>query len=235
MCGRTTLTKSAADIARWLNGEVSAWQPRFNLCPGQDLLAVRLDRHGATETVAMRWGLIPSWVTNPAIANQCINARAETIDSKPAFRDAYLRGQRCLIVVDGWYEWTTLPSRRRQPYAIRMPDRALFAFAGLWDTWRSPLSGEAMTTCTIVTTVTGRQTAHLHHRVPVVLAPADYSKWLDPKTPPTDLRALLTPYAGGLDVFAVSMILNDGTTDEPRCLDPVTDEAEPSLWGSQAP
>ncbi len=230
MCGRTTLTKSAAEIARWLNGEVPAWQARFNLCPGQDLLVVRRDPQGATEAIRMRWGLIPSWATDPTIANQCINARAETIDTKPAFREAFLRGQRCLIVVDGWYEWTTLPSRRRQPYAIRMPDRSVFAFAGLWDTWRSPASGEVVTTCTIVTTATNRQTAHLHHRMPVVLAPPEYSKWLDPGTRPADLRALLTPYRDGLDIFPVSMALNTGTIDEPQCLDPVTDEAEPSLW-----
>jgi putative SOS response-associated peptidase YedK len=178
----------------------------------------------------MRWGLIPSWATDPRIANQCINARAETIDTKPAFREPYLRGQRGLIVVDGWYEWMTLPSRRRQPFAIRLPDASPFAFAGLWDTWRSPESGEAVTTCTIVTTVTGVATAHLHHRMPVVLGRGDYRKWLEPGTAPADLRAMLVPYAGALDIFPVSTALNAGTTDEPGCLERVTDEAEPSLW-----
>ena len=229
MCGRTTLTASPADIARWLGFSTADWQPRYNLCPGQELLVVRLNPDAVPETVTMRWGLIPAWATDAAIGNQCINARAETVATKPAFRDAF-RSRRCLIVVNGWYEWTTLPSRRKQPHAIRMPDGAPFAVAGLWERWRPPPNRETLDTCTIVTTRTCKATAHLHHRMPIVLAPNRFAAWLDPRTPVSELTGMLQPYDGPLDVYPVPALVNTGAVDGPRCLERVTDEGEPTLW-----
>jgi putative SOS response-associated peptidase YedK len=217
MCGRTTLIASAELVARWLGLEVGGWMPRYNLCPGEDLLVVRLGATGEAEAVPMRWGLIPYWAKDPKIAWQCINARAETVATKPAFREAFQR-RRCLIVVDGWYEWETLPGRRKQPFAIRMPDGSPFAFAGLWERWRPP-EGEPLTTCTIVTTEANATTEHLHHRMPVVLSPSDFPGWLDRKTPAAGIEAMLTPYEGALDVFPVSTAVNSGRVDDERCLD----------------
>ena len=148
---------------------------------------------------------------------------------RPAFREAF-EIRRCLIVVDGWYEWLTAPSRRRQPYAVRMPDGAPFAFAGLWERWYAAQSDEPLLTCTIVTTITCKATAHLHHRMPVVLSPEHFAAWLDPGTPVTRVQAMLRPYDGPLDIFPVSTMMNAGKVDEARCLDRVTDEAEPTLW-----
>jgi putative SOS response-associated peptidase YedK len=219
MCGRTTLIVSAQLVARWLGLEVGAWRPRYNLCPGEDLLVVRLGTTGQPEVLPMRWGLIPYWAKDPKIAWQCINARAETVATKPAFREAFQR-RRCLIVVDGWYEWETLPGRRKQPYAIRMPDGSPFAFAGLWERWR-PLEGEPVETCTIVTTAANAATAHLHHRMPVVLPLSEFPAWLDSKTPAADLQAMLQPYQGAVDVFPVSMSVNSGRVDEAQCLVPI--------------
>jgi putative SOS response-associated peptidase YedK len=218
MCGRTTLIASAAVVARWLGLEVGEWAPRYNLCPGEDLLVVRLSAAGEAEAMPMRWGLVPYWAKDPRIAYQCINARAETVTTKPAFRDAFQR-RRCLIVIDGWYEWETLPGGRKQPYAIRMPDGAPFAFAGLWETWRPP-QGERLTTCTIVTTGANAATLHLHHRMPVVLSPEEFPAWLDPATPVAALQAMLRPYDGALAVFRVSPMVNNGRVDEAKCLEP---------------
>jgi putative SOS response-associated peptidase YedK len=216
MCGRTTLIASAELVARWLGLDVKGWTPRYNLCPGEDLLVVRLSRDGEPEAVPMRWGLVPYWATDPRIAYQCINARAETVATKPAFRDAFRR-RRCLIVVDGWYEWGTLPGRRKQPCAIRMPDGAPFAFAGLWETWRQP-DGGRLATCTIVTTDANDATQHLHHRMPVVLSPSMFPVWLEPQTPVAALHAMLRPYDGTLDVFPVSTMVNSSRVDDAQCL-----------------
>jgi putative SOS response-associated peptidase YedK len=218
MCGRTTLVASEVHIARWLRLRVAEWTPRYNLCPGQDLLVVRRAESGELEALPMRWGLIPWWATDPRIAFQCINARAETVATKPAFRDAF-RERRCLIIVDGWYEWATVAGRRKQPYAIRMPDGSPFAFAGLWDSWRPSQGADPTETCTIVTTVTCQATAHLHHRMPVVLSPDMCAAWLDPSARRRALEAMLTPYDGPLDVFPVPALVNAGKIDDERCLE----------------
>jgi putative SOS response-associated peptidase YedK len=225
MCGRTTLVASDADIARWLGLRGPEWTPRFNLCPGQDLLVVRRGEAGELELRPLRWGLIAWWATDPRIAFQCINARAETVATKPAFRDAF-RERRCLIIVDGWYEWATETGRRKQPHAIRMPDGAPFAFAGLWESWRPSEGADPIETCTIVTTVTCQATARLHHRMPVVLSEDRYAAWLDPYMSRRELEAMLTPYEGALDVFPVSSLVNAGKVDDERCLDRIAVTAE---------
>ena len=131
MCARATLIASAADVARWLGLDIGALEPKYNLSPGQDVLVVRLGADADPEAVPMRWGLVPNWAPDPKIAYRTINARAETVATKPSFRDAF-RLRRCLVIVDGWYEWAAIPGlRRKQPYAIRMPDGSPFALAGI--------------------------------------------------------------------------------------------------------
>ena len=219
MCGRTTLVASAASVAHWLGLDVPEWVPRYNVCPTEALLVVRLGADSEPEALCMKWGLVPYWTADPRIGAQCINARAETIATKPAFRDAF-RLRRCLIVVDGWYEWATR-GRRKQPVAIRMPDDSPFAFAGLWEQWCPPQGDEPLLTCTIATTVASPATAHLHHRMPVVLVPSQFGAWLDPATPAADLREMLAPYGGPLRLFPVSPVINTGDVDDARCLEPV--------------
>ena len=234
MCARATLIASAADVARWLGIDLTEWEPHYNLSPGQDLLAVRLGDDAQPEAIHMRWGLVPSWAPDPKIAYHTINARAETVATKPSFREAF-RTQRCLVIVDGWYEWATIPGqRRKQPYAIRMLDGAPFALAGLWDSWRAPLRGASeetgergkerseLITCAVITTPASAVTATIHDRMPAVLSTERFPAWLDPRTPVAEAAAMLEPYRGPLSVYPVSTLVNSGRVDEPRCIVPIT-------------
>jgi len=144
------------------------------------------------EAVLLRWGLIPYWAKDEKFGYHTINARAETVDRKPAFRSAFKR-RRCLIPATGFYEWKKL-NRHKQPYHIRVKDRELFAFAGLWEHWRSP-EGKAIESCTIIVTDANEVLKSIHDRMPVILDPGDYDTWLDPDNRDVDrLRSLLRPY-----------------------------------------
>jgi putative SOS response-associated peptidase YedK len=222
MCARTTLTLSAHLIARWLAlRDDPPWEPRYNVCPTQDQLAVRL-RDGEPEAVRLRWGLVPSWATDLSVGSRMINARGETVDAKPAFRDAF-RSRRCLILVDGFYEWQAIPgAKRRVPYAIRMTDGVPFVLAGLWESWRANGADDTVETCTVVTTAANPLVAPIHDRMPVILDPSAYSVWLDPTTPPAVATALLAPYGGqALYAYPVSTHVNTPAHDDARCLEPV--------------
>jgi putative SOS response-associated peptidase YedK len=236
MCARATLIASASIVARWLGLDVEGWEPHYNLSPGQEVLAVRLGAHGEPEAVPMRWGLVPNWAEDPRIAFRTVNARAETVATKPSFRDAF-RERRCLVIVDGWYEWEAIPGHRKQPYAIRMPGGSPFALAGLWDTWRPRpgQAGEPLTTCTVITTKASETTKALHDRMPAVLPIDSLPAWLDPRTRLSEARAMLEPYGGNLDVFPVSTIVNSGRVDDSRCLEPaVPPEPDYDLFSSPA-
>jgi putative SOS response-associated peptidase YedK len=221
VCARTTLTLSAHLIARWLAlQDVPDWEPRYNVCPTQDQMAVRA-RDGEPEAVRLRWGLVPWWATDLSAGARMINARAEGVDTKPAFRDAF-RERRCLILVDGFYEWQTIPGQKgRRPYAVRMPGDHPFALAGLWESWRNKTTREITQTCTVVTTAANAFMAPLHDRMPVILDPASYSVWLDPATPAVDALSLLRPYDGPetLCAYPVSRYVNSPAHDDARCLE----------------
>jgi putative SOS response-associated peptidase YedK len=221
MCARATLIASATDVARWLGLDVEGWEPRYNLSPGQELLVVRLGPGARPEAVPMRWGLVPNWAEDPRIAFRTVNARAETVATKPSFRDAF-RERRCLVIVDGWYEWEAIPGHRKQPHAIRMPGGAPFALAGLWDSWRprQGQEGETMTTCTVITTKASETTKTLHDRMPAVLPTELFPAWLDPRTPLPEAVAMLRPFDGKLAMYPVSTVVNSGRVDDPRCLEP---------------
>jgi putative SOS response-associated peptidase YedK len=170
----------------------------------------------------MRWGLIPSWADDPAIGARMINARAETVAMKPAFRSAF-RQRRCLVIADGFYEWRKLP-RRKQPHYIRLRDRKPFAFAGLWERWTgSDRVGDAASvlSCTIITTAPNELIAPLHNRMPVILRSKDYGTWLDPDTTQCDvLEPLLCPYPPDeMEAYPVSTHVNNPSNDTPECID----------------
>lgn len=179
MCSRFILTIPPDVLAR-LFGIVeasAAWDARFNIAPGQDIVLVRADgaeRRGATA----RWGLVPAWAKDPAIGHKLVNARVETLAEKPSFREAFRR-RRCIIPASGFYEWR--PGRDAQPYRIAMRDDAPFAFAGLWERWSGP--DGPRDTCVIVTTEASRTVSPIYHRMPVILEPDDCGAWLDAGDP----------------------------------------------------
>jgi putative SOS response-associated peptidase YedK len=220
MCGRFSLAGSAATLLSHFNVQESIARPeRYNLAPGQEVLTVVQPAGAARELRRMRWGLIPSWAKDAAIGDQLINARAETVATKPAFRTA-LRERRCLIVTDGFYEWET-QGRRKQPWFIRMQDGSPFAFAGLWDRW-TDREGRGSESCTIITTTPNTLIQRFHHRMPVILSPADYDLWLDVGIHDVDrLLRLLAPHPPeDMTAYPVGPLVNNPANDSPACQSP---------------
>jgi putative SOS response-associated peptidase YedK len=192
--------------------------PRYNIAPTQQVATVRARADaGRRELVPLKWGLIPSWAKDPKIATQCLNARGETVAEKPAFRSAFKR-RRCLILADGYYEWTG-PKGKKQPWRFRLRDNAPFAFAGLWECWQ-PQDGDPVETCTIVTTEANELAVKYHDRMPVILHPADYSRWLDPENQRVEeLIPLLAPYpAEPMIAEPVSTLVNSARNESPDCV-----------------
>jgi putative SOS response-associated peptidase YedK len=187
--------------------------PRFNVAPTQEVGVVRQPA-GQREFVWMHWGLVPRWAKDPKIGSQMINARAETAADKPAFRDAFKR-RRCLVVADGFYEWQKTGGKTKQPYYIHMKDGRPFGFAGLWERW-----GE-LESCTILTTSPNDLCAPVHDRMPVILGPADYDRWLDPEvSDPAALAPLLDCYpADEMVAEPVSTHVNRVANNDEKCIE----------------
>jgi putative SOS response-associated peptidase YedK len=219
MCGRFTL-KTPANQLLLAFGLSSGppLVPRYNVAPTQEIPIIRAGE-GGRELSMMHWGLIPGWSKQPDAGGRLINARAETVAEKPAFRTSFQR-RRCLVPADGYYEWVAA-GKKKQPYWIHRADEQPFAFAGLWDQWR-PEAGEPLVSCTIVTTDANAATREIHDRMPVILDPADYDLWLDPTlSDSARLLPLLRPYEGDeLRVDAVSTFVNSAHNEGPECLDP---------------
>ncbi len=195
--------------------------PRYNIAPSQPVLAVPND--GSGEGTFFRWGLIPSWAKDPSIGNRLINARAETLAEKPAFRGAY-KYRRCLILADGFYEWRKLPGRRAKiPYLVRLKEGRPFAFAGLWEEWHAP-DGSSVRTCVIITTRPNDLLAPIHNRMPVILRPDAWAQWLTPSVlSPQALQPWLSPHpADEIEAYPVSTAVNDPKNDRPECIQPVS-------------
>ena len=167
-----------------------------------------------------RWGLIPSWAKDISIGAKLINARAETLQEKPSFRESFKR-RRCLIVADGFYEWKK-QAGKKQPFYFRLENTEPFAFAGLWDRWHSP-DGDVLETCTIITTEANQLAATVHDRMPVILSPDSYDRWLDPKHQTSaNLESLLRPYpTTEMTAYLVSPSVNSPTHDQPDCVAPL--------------
>jgi len=222
MCGRFTLASSLTTVAQRFGvpiptAESAVWTPHYNIAPTQTVIVVNDD--GTRHLTQMRWGLIPSWAKDPAIGNRMINARAETVATKPAFRVA-LRKRRCLIPADGFYEWQPV-GRRKQPVYITLKSREPFSFAGLWEAWTSP-DGETIKTCTIITTEANDLLKPIHDRMPVILTREAEGVWLDPMIQdPARLLPLLVPYpAEEMEAYPVSTTVNNPAHDGPECVSP---------------
>lgn len=220
MCGRFTLTQPAEAVAQRFGAQMVLFEPspRYNIAPSQPVAVVM--QNGERRIEACRWGLVPFWAKDPDIGNRLINARAETLAEKPAFKYSLTR-RRCLIPADGFFEWRK-EGNRRIPIYIRRRDGGLFAFAGLWDEWQSP-DGSPLRTCTIITTEPNALIAPIHHRMAVILLPEWESEWLDPSVKePSRLLSLLKPYpAEELEAYPVSTRVNNPANDDPLCIQPV--------------
>jgi putative SOS response-associated peptidase YedK len=212
VCGRYELHAQPAAIALAFGlTDVPALRPRYNVAPMQEVPIVRVSPAGARELVTVRWGLVPRWAKDPSIGARMINARGETVASKPSFRTAFRR-HRCLIPANGFYEWMQAADGRKQPVLIAMKDGGVFGFAGLYERWLSP-DGEPLDTCTILTTDANELLRTVHERMPVIVRPDDYARWLDPAQdgPP----AVVAPYpSGAMTWWPVSTRVNSVRHDD---------------------
>jgi putative SOS response-associated peptidase YedK len=199
MCGRYTLRVAPGELAELFDVITSIdWAPRYNIAPTQTVAAVRANRDGkGRELALLKWGLIPSWAKDAKIGSSLINARTETVAEKPAFRSAF-RKKRCLIAVDGFYEWQAIAGQKtKQPYFIAVKDVPVFAFAGLAEHWTSP-EGTPVDTCTIITTSANSLMQPIHNRMPVIVDPDDYDAWLDPdRQAPQEVLPILKQFPAG--------------------------------------
>jgi len=219
MCGRFALTVDPADLQDAFPEFTFPAQggPRYNIAPSQPILALPND--GTNQAGFFVWGLIPSWAKDPSIGNHLINARAETLAKKPAFRSAY-KYHRCLIFADGFFEWQARPGlKSKVPHFIRLKSGVPFTFAGLWENWQST-DGSEVRSATIITTEPNEMVASIHNRMPVILKPDTYAQWLDsaPQSP-NRLQNLLVPYPGGeMEAYPVSTLVNSPGNDRAECV-----------------
>ena len=231
MCGRYTLAapNPAAVRARFPIGESIPVRRRYNVAPGDDVLAVTTDRDGRSRGELLRWGLVPAWAKSPDTGLKMINARVETVAERPAFRRAFNRF-RCLIIADGFYEWRRMPAGPKQAFRITRTDQSPFAFAGLWSIWYGG-DDTKLRTCTILTTAANPAISPLHDRMPIILAPQHEALWLDTATPDgklTEMLAGLAPQQTALQL--VGPAVNDARYDGPECLAPPLESGQVSLF-----
>jgi putative SOS response-associated peptidase YedK len=235
MCGRITRTFEFSDIRlRWdIDHDLTLYAPRYNIAPEQTESAreqkvpVIVRHENSNHCRLMRWGLVPNWAKDPTIANQMINARAETLTEKPAFKDL-VGSRRCIVPADGFYEWRK-EGKRKVPMWVHLKSREPFGMAGLWDDWRNP-SGKRVESFTIITTEPNELVRPIHNRMPVILRPEDEEQWLDVlRTPFSKARSLLKPYPDELmAAYDVSAVVNSAKYEGPECIQPVSDDDKPS-------
>ena len=213
-------------------GDTLTITPRLNLAPTQDAV-VAVQASGDVRLEEMRWGMIPPWARDKSIGAKLANARAETIDEKPSFRQPFRR-QRCLLPVDGYYEWESRPSGK-QPVYYSMRDGDLFCLAGLWETWTTPeqtdepelpglgqAQAETLCTFTVITTTPNRLAKRVHDRMPVIVHPADYGNWLSPESKAADLKRLLRPFDDEpMQEHYVTPLMNNPRFEAPACIEPI--------------
>ena len=220
MCGRYFQYRAPAAVARWFQAgnPLPNTPPSFNRAPTQDGLVLR--RHpetGARHLDALRWGLVPRWAKDASGAARMMNARAEGLTERPAFREAFVK-RRCIVTTDGFYEWQAL-GRGKQPYAVAMADGAPMPLAGLWEGWRAP-DGGILRTFTVITTAATPRLAAMHERMPVILPPEAWSPWLgEEAATPEELLGLLRPCPGeALRVWPVSPRVGKVSENDPGLL-----------------
>jgi len=241
MCGRFELHSHPAAIALAFGlAHPPDVQARYNVAPMTDVPIVRVGTDGQRELVRVRWGLVPRWAKDPSVGARMINARGETLADKRSFQMPYRR-HRCLLPADGFYEWQPVAARsggadaqRKQPMHVGMADGCLFGLAGLFERWRSD-DGTVLDTCAIVTTEANSLLAPIHDRMPLIVAPEDYARWLDPDD--ADVAELIAPYpSSAMACYPVSLRVNSVRNDdaallertEPMAVDASQPAAEPN-------
>ncbi len=218
MCGRFTLRASASEIAAYfelMHDLIACDSPRFNIAHTQSVLAIRAGSAG-WEPARLRWGLIPSWAEDTKLAATMINARAETVTEKPAYRAAFKR-RRCLVPFSGFYEWQK-DGKAKIPYLISLRSSELFAFAGLWEKWHAP-DGSIVESCSVLTTSANELMATIHDRMPVILLSSVYDVWLSPEVDDSGaLSELLVQYpVDDMQAVRVSDVVNNARNEvDPR-------------------
>ncbi|MBU4563430.1 MAG: SOS response-associated peptidase [Desulfarculus sp.] len=220
MCGRFTQSKSLAEYQDRFSFSAGPleYAPRFNLAPGREALAVLAGEDGRRGEM-LRWGLVPSWAKDERVGYKMINARAETVADKPAYRGPFRRA-RCLIPAEGFFEWAPAAGGK-QPFFLARKDREPFALAGLWDQWSGP-EGGTLRSFTIITTQANQVVKPIHDRMPVMLSTGDEAAWLDPAASPEDLATLLRPYAAQeMQAQPVSRRVNSAAGEGPKLIEPV--------------
>ncbi|MDX1514477.1 MAG: SOS response-associated peptidase [Gammaproteobacteria bacterium] len=222
MCGRYALKTSVPEIARILDAEARAdFAPSYNLAPTQLAPVCRASGEGDRELVTLRWGLVPHWAKSMDDRYRMINARSETVASKPAFRSPFRR-RRCLIPVDGYYEWKRA-GNRKQPYFLHRPDESPFFLAGVWDRWDKG-DGEPVESFAIITSKAAGPAAEVHDRMPAILEKDHFDAWLDPgRQSAGELEDLLKPRDDAdLQLRPVSTYVNNPRNNDPRCTEALT-------------
>ncbi len=225
MCGRFTREYTWKEVHAFLSVlESSTGEPlplSYNVAPTQDSAIARLDENGQREIVIARWGLIPHWADDPSIGNRMINARGETLGSKPSFRAAYAR-RRCLVPISGFYEWQKIAGGK-QPWYIHPSRSSIICLAGLWEHWDK--GDRPIESFTIITTSANEAIRKLHDRMPVILAPEQFDVWLNPQAMPEDLDPLLAPAPNdALDAHPVSPRVNSPRACDPSLIEPMQGE-----------
>jgi putative SOS response-associated peptidase YedK len=222
MCGRYRLSRRKELLAEYFdtNFDDLDWEPRYNIAPTQPVPVLRQDQSGKRWVSVVRWGLIPSWAIDRNIGARMINARAETANRKPSFREP-LQKRRCLVPADGFYEWLRA-GKMKQPYCFEVGDSEIFAFAGLWDSWRDP-DGKTVETCTILTTTPNALLADVHDRMPVILPHELHAPWLDSRMQDGERAIeLLKPFDPNLmRRHPVGTRVNQVANDGAECCAPV--------------
>ena len=221
MCGRYSLTKPIKTLKEHFQAIAFELEhgPRYNIAPSQRAPVILAGSQGR-EIHALRWGLIPSWAKDPDMGNRLINARAETVHEKPSFRSSF-RKRRCLVPADGFYEWQ-VRDEGKFPQYIRLRTGGLFAFAGLWSEWDS--GQETLRTFTIITTAANRELEPIHQRMPVILLPEQYDRWMSADTSSEQIITLLRPFGEGmLEHYEISKTVNSPKNDGEKCIIPVSE------------
>lgn len=227
MCGRLTLTTSAKTLAMLFDGlSFSGFEPRFNICPTQTVACIRNtcaddDVLAVRELAPLRWGLIPFWAKDLKMGARMINARSETVATKPSFRSAFKK-RRCLVVADGFYEWRK-QGKQKQPYYISQANEKPFTLAGLWESWTNPAHDQVIESCTILTTSANAMMAPLHDRMPVFLDSDHHEIWLDAEFQDVNhLESILVPCPDEqLQAWPVDTIVNKPINDTPKCIEKI--------------
>lgn len=227
MCGRYGRRADKQRIAEWVQAHNTSvfdetyLAPSYNVAPTDFQPIVRLDRDGQRELTVMRWGLVPYWAKDSKIGFSTINAKSETVTTSPTFREAMKR-RRCLVPAEWFYEWQKTDAKTRQPYAIAMRDDSLFAFAGLWERWKDKAKEQVLETYTVLTTDPNELLEPIHNRMPVILAPQDYQRWLESGEGTHLPIDLLRPYpAEEMKAWKIGSAVGNVRNNEPGLIVPI--------------